>query len=392
MYKNLNLLKQLMQSKNNENFFIVTKSQEKANLIQAIAMIENKQIVRWNMEQNDAYFNPLYGTEEELLYMVECIKELNEEEKSALTMAIKVAKRVKKEICIKDIFYIISNTHNIGQQDYVFGLKRKTGFSREMQDENDILVEWFLNDYYAGIGNPKNCTSTYSDLKNLRIKLNNFVFMSQLTKVMDNNTTNEPEIKVNQTMTNLVQIVVLSDEGYLKKYSKLVSKAIKMQFELNGEKIPFTYVISDEKFETFPNLISESYMEQILKTQKEILEQKKKPVSIDLNEEFGEKIRRKREGMGISRDEMAVIMDISPNFLGDVERGRKSLSTQKMFAVCNVLNISLDGIIKNTDTDDIQNRINELKKKKEIQVPQNKKPVLPSPINPIPVIVRDDDY
>ncbi len=358
MYKKLNLLKQLMESKNNENFFIVTNDKEKANLIEAIATLEEKQIIRWNVDKNDKYFNALDGTEDELVRLVDYSESLNEEEKFILITSIKIAKRVNEEkACMKDLFHILCNLNDKGRKDYVVALKRKTTIygkpiSEEMQNEIDMMVDWFLNDYYAGIGKPKGCSDTYENNKNLRIKLINWVFNPMFSKVVEANPlASENTIKVLQSTTNLVQIIVFPDDLCMQKYFDVIKKIIDIRFKIVGEKIPFTYYLTDKGLETYPKTISESYMEKVLKVQKEILEKENNSVTqtYDLNEILGEKIRRKRESIGISRENMASILDITPNFLGDVERGKKSLSTQKMLSVCNMLNISLDGIMKNAD-------------------------------------------
>lgn len=60
---------------------------------------------------------------------------------------------------------------------------------------------------------------------------------------------------------------------------------------------------------------------------------------------FGRKIRDAREKMGISRSDFAEQVDISTNFLGDIERGVKLPSLPNLVLMVNILKISIDVLL-----------------------------------------------
>ena len=60
---------------------------------------------------------------------------------------------------------------------------------------------------------------------------------------------------------------------------------------------------------------------------------------------FGRKIRDAREKLGIPRSKLAEQVDISTNFLGDIERGVKLPSLPTLVLMVNVLKISIDSLL-----------------------------------------------
>jgi transcriptional regulator with XRE-family HTH domain len=86
--------------------------------------------------------------------------------------------------------------------------------------------------------------------------------------------------------------------------------------------------------------------------------------------EAGEKMRYYREKSGYSQERIAEVLDISPNYYSEVERGLKSLSIEKTINFANFLNISLDDLYENVleKKDDIRlsrlnNKINQITSK-----------------------------
>ena len=57
---------------------------------------------------------------------------------------------------------------------------------------------------------------------------------------------------------------------------------------------------------------------------------------------FGKRIRDARTKLGMSRSKLAEELDISTNFLGDIERGIKLPSVPNLILLANILKISLD--------------------------------------------------
>ena len=65
----------------------------------------------------------------------------------------------------------------------------------------------------------------------------------------------------------------------------------------------------------------------------------------DYNLMVGLRIREIRESMHLSREKFSEKCDISPSFLADVERGKKSLTARTIYKICSSCNISADYII-----------------------------------------------
>lgn len=71
------------------------------------------------------------------------------------------------------------------------------------------------------------------------------------------------------------------------------------------------------------------------------------------NKDLGNRIRRIRKEKYLTQFALAEEIGVSPNFLGDVERGVKSPSLETMVCLANVLDVSLDYLLfeslKHTD-------------------------------------------
>jgi len=80
--------------------------------------------------------------------------------------------------------------------------------------------------------------------------------------------------------------------------------------------------------------------------------------SID-KEAIGERIREQREALRLTREEFAEMVDLSPLYLGQIERGERQMSLSSLVKVSKCLHVSTDYLIfgKNTKNDDSKNRI-----------------------------------
>ena len=61
--------------------------------------------------------------------------------------------------------------------------------------------------------------------------------------------------------------------------------------------------------------------------------------------DLGNRIRKTRKEKYLTQFTLAEEVGISPNFLGDVERGVKSPSLETLVCIANVLNVSLDYLL-----------------------------------------------
>jgi len=65
----------------------------------------------------------------------------------------------------------------------------------------------------------------------------------------------------------------------------------------------------------------------------------------EFNLKIGARIRAQREFLGISRENLCNFVNISPQFLSEIERGVKGASAETLFKLCEGLNISADTVL-----------------------------------------------
>jgi len=65
-----------------------------------------------------------------------------------------------------------------------------------------------------------------------------------------------------------------------------------------------------------------------------------------LNIEIGQRLRDQREHLQITREKLCEIVDVSPQFLSEVERGVKGLSVEKLLVICDGLGLSADYVLR----------------------------------------------
>lgn len=60
---------------------------------------------------------------------------------------------------------------------------------------------------------------------------------------------------------------------------------------------------------------------------------------------IGARIRKQREYMGLTREQLAELLDVTPKFCSDIELGVKGISVQTLCRLSNVLRLSTDYIL-----------------------------------------------
>lgn len=65
----------------------------------------------------------------------------------------------------------------------------------------------------------------------------------------------------------------------------------------------------------------------------------------ELLKQIGNTVRKQREFLGLTRDEMAEKLELSVNFCSDIELGKKGMSLQTLAKIANVLHVSTDYIV-----------------------------------------------
>jgi len=63
------------------------------------------------------------------------------------------------------------------------------------------------------------------------------------------------------------------------------------------------------------------------------------------NKQIGLRVREKREYLGFTRETLAEWTNLSVQFLADVETGKKSMTTNTLYRVARVLNVSTDLLV-----------------------------------------------
>lgn len=61
--------------------------------------------------------------------------------------------------------------------------------------------------------------------------------------------------------------------------------------------------------------------------------------------EMGERIRKYRELLGLTREDLAYMLGVSSKFIADVEYGAKSLSLKRFTMLAQVLGVSADYLL-----------------------------------------------
>lgn len=70
--------------------------------------------------------------------------------------------------------------------------------------------------------------------------------------------------------------------------------------------------------------------------------------------DIGQRIKTVRKSQGLTQEKLAELVNVSPHYIYEIEKGLKKMSLETFISVVNTLNISTDYIIygsaNNTDT------------------------------------------
>ena len=80
----------------------------------------------------------------------------------------------------------------------------------------------------------------------------------------------------------------------------------------------------------------------------------------DINVEIGTRIKEKRRNCKYTREKLAELVDISPQFLANIESGKKGMSFLTLIKLCECLGVSCDYVILGKEPVERQGRIYEL--------------------------------
>lgn len=68
----------------------------------------------------------------------------------------------------------------------------------------------------------------------------------------------------------------------------------------------------------------------------------------ELNEAIGGRIRAYRESLGMNRESFSEQVGLSPQFLAEVENGKKGLSADSIYKICSSSELSADYLVLGT--------------------------------------------
>ena len=74
----------------------------------------------------------------------------------------------------------------------------------------------------------------------------------------------------------------------------------------------------------------------------------------EFNLNTGDRIREKRKLLQLSREKFSEMIDISPQFLAEIETGKKGMSSATLLKICSGLGVSTDYIL----TGNLDNKMN----------------------------------
>lgn len=65
----------------------------------------------------------------------------------------------------------------------------------------------------------------------------------------------------------------------------------------------------------------------------------------EFNQQIGARIRKQREYLGLTREKLCGSISLSPEFLSEVERGVKGMSSATLYKLCKGLGVSADVVL-----------------------------------------------
>ncbi len=82
-----------------------------------------------------------------------------------------------------------------------------------------------------------------------------------------------------------------------------------------------------------------------------------------LNEEIGARVRRRREVLGYTREQIAERANISVQFLFDIEKGKKSMTAMTIVNLAEALSVSIDFLLLGAEQNDGRYGVEEKKER-----------------------------
>jgi len=76
---------------------------------------------------------------------------------------------------------------------------------------------------------------------------------------------------------------------------------------------------------------------------------------------LGKRIREERLKLNLTQEQLAEYVDISASYMGQIERGERSVTLDTLIRITNRLNVSIDYLLKDSIIIDNDNLLNQVK-------------------------------
>lgn len=96
--------------------------------------------------------------------------------------------------------------------------------------------------------------------------------------------------------------------------------------------------------------------------------------------EIGARIKAYRKSMGISQEKLAEMINVSPHYIYEIERGTKTMSLETFVTLSEALNLSTDYILfgnKKDDTVSLSEQLSKMDEEQRTRVESAFKALLP---------------
>lgn len=216
-----------------------------------------RKVLYFNPILNDCpYFNPLVGDEDDVIEnMCSTFNMLNADSPQyfkdmtdgLVRRAVKLLKRLLgDQATLLDLNTLVWNVGDEGRKNYVMPLKKLTRMPDgrpirpDIKRENDELIDWFFNDYYAGIGGAKGAPKTYENTSGVRTQISKLVSNTYLKKVLNPPRPNEegyteslhiPHINFDEALAEGMVITMSTCQGKLRDLGRFLGYFIILQLQ-----------------------------------------------------------------------------------------------------------------------------------------------------------------
>lgn len=222
-----------------------------AEKIYAMANYYGREVLYFNPILKDCpFFNPLEGDETDVIEnMATTFNMLNPDSPQffkdmtdgLIRKSVKLLKRCYgDDATLIDLNTLLWNTNNEGTAIVKDFKQNHSDPNPTIQKENDELIYWFLNDYYAGIGGGKGAPKTYENCSGVRTQVSKLISNKYLRKVLNPPKSGTPEyydckdrprINFDDAFERGIIVTMSTAQGALRELGKYLGYFIILQLQ-----------------------------------------------------------------------------------------------------------------------------------------------------------------